>query len=339
MSMKHEMRNAILTVTLCAVFPWSSASSAYDPNRPLFTVVTNFDGSVSPLWNPLPPGSISTVVTNADGSIGVVFTKEFMGNTRPPVVLSPEAQEKQDLLEKLRRPVEYPYNGDIITQMTDHTFGQLAKRCDWVAVGTIEKKTPVGEFNFAFQILFSVDTCLYGKLPKKKLTFYATTGVERILREKKPGDRMLVFLTDKEYQHSFKTPPSMRPSSFDFDRKKLAWEKREEKGICLCAPFWSYIFFDDKDTEEAIVNAVKGYLGFFGEGGKRDRDGYYEFLCSLLQSPVERVRHEAESDLLLFFTKEKDPPPDLDKLLADGRVRKEVKDYLRYLLRNEKPSE
>ena len=77
----------------------------------------------------------------------------------------------------------------------------------------------------------------------------------------------------------------------------------------------------------------------FCENGKRDRDKYYEFLCSLLQSPVKRIRDDAESDLVLFYTREKDPAPDLDRLLADGRVRKEVKDYLRFILRNEKPKE
>jgi len=43
---------------------------------------------------------------------------------------------------------------------------------------------------------------------------------------------------------------------------------------------------------------------------------------------------------MLFYTREKEPLPDLDKLLADDRVRQEIKDYLiNFRLRNEKPKE
>ena len=34
---------------------------------------------------------------------------------------------------------------------------------------------------------------------------------------------------------------------------------------------------------------------FFGENGKRDREKYVEFLCSLLSSPIQRIRDDAET--------------------------------------------
>ena len=108
---------------------------------------------------------------------------------------------------------------------------------------------------------------------------------------------------------------------------------------CLLVDVAFGAIVEDKTVEEEAIRAAKGYLGFFGEKGSRDRGKYVEFHCSLLASPVKRIRDDAESDLLLFYRKEKDPAPDLDKLLTDNRVRKEVKDYIRYLLRNEKPGE
>jgi len=254
--------------------------------------------------------------------------------------ITPERQERWDLLANLTKTIpywRYPYN-------MNKTFGQASKICDWVVVGTVAEPRPadlrkdVTYHSLRKPIVLSADTFLYGKRPWGKLIFTTEPGYIED-RTTKPGDRVLVFLADKRYKIGsyLDAPPSQDLTSFDFDRTAakpgLQFEKTE--GVYTL----SHIILDNKEAEEEATRAAKGYLGFFGGKGKRDKDKYYEFLCSLLASPFQRIRDDAESDLILFYTREKEPPPDLDKLLADDRVRKEIKDYLRFRLRNEKPDE
>ena len=270
----------------------------------------------------------------------------YLAAHRLNAVPTPEEQERNDWLQKLRSPIPYLDERSRI-QNVFYTFGQAAKRCERVAVGVVEtvrETTPADSregilFVEGQRVVLSIDASLYGKGDKKTLTFtimetmviHGPLDIEQ--RVVKPGDRVLVFLSDKWYNiiYLLSNPPG-NPQYFDFDRSKAKWDKADMHVL-------AHIILDDKESEREVISAAKRYLGFFGEKGKRDRDTYCEFLCSLLQSPVKRIRDDAESDLVLFHTREKDPPPDLDKLLADGRVRKEVKDYLRYLLRNEKPKE
>ena len=191
-------------------------------------------------------------------------------------------------------------------------------------------------------VTLSVDTWLYGKPTGKKMTLLLL-GVENGFiscleqREAKSGDRVLAFLTDKWYGLEplyFSPWPTQNLNSFGFDKTKAkAPEKADE------AFTWSHIILDDKTAEEEAVRAAKGYIEFFGRNGTRDRDKYVDFLCSLLNSPVGRIRADTESDLLLFFERELCAPDMLDKLLVDERVRTEVKDYLRVRLRGEKAEE
>ena len=291
------------------------------------------------------------LICGTGGEASNVFEKtNKYWDARPPVTLTPEEQEKADWFDKLDSPVPI-----IACGLELYTFGQASKFCDWAVVGTVEdvtyamgtgtptKGTPLDVAIAGQRLALSVDVCLYGKPTGKKMTFMLMgddeedsvfpVNIEK--RKSKTGDRILAFLTDKWYGriHLLNEWPS--PDNilfFHFDKSTTKWEKTD---IYIL----SHIILDGKGTEEEAIRAAKGYLSFFGGDGRRDRDGYYEFLCSLLSSPVKRIRNDAESDLVLFHTKEKDPPPDLDKLLADGRVRKEVKDYLRYLLRDERPTE
>ncbi|MCL1921430.1 MAG: hypothetical protein FWG50_10220 [Kiritimatiellaeota bacterium] len=275
--------------------------------------------------------------------------REYWGS-RQPVTLTPEEQEKADWLDNAGHPVPI-----IACGMARGTFGQASKLCGWVVVGTVDeiearaieeavltKEAPLGAMVSGQRIHLSVDSCLYGKASGKTMTFMFADNELGVFpdsieqREPKRGDRMLVFLADTWYDSSHILGKRFSPNNiffFDFDRARFSQSKMNLTYI------WSHIVLDDMETEEEAIRAAKGYLDVFGEKGKRDRDKYYEFLCSLLASPVKRIRDDAESDLVLFYTKEKDPAPDLDKLLIDGRVRKEVKDYLRYLLRDEKPGE
>jgi len=248
--------------------------------------------------------------------------------------------ERWKLLEKVHDPFRL-----VATGMFVYTFGQGAKFCDWVVVGTVEEmketKFPYLDEFIGHRVVLSVDACLYGKRPGKKMTFmiadteigFEPTDSER--RVTQPGDRVLAFLTDQWYEivYFMENPFTSNLALFDFDRTKVTPRKMN----ALYAR--SYMILDDKTAEEEAIRVAKGYLEVFGKKGHRDRDKYIEFLCSLLNSPVQRIGDDAESDLVLFYTQEKDPLPDLDKLLADDRVRKEVKDYLRSRLRNEKPNE
>ena len=282
--------------------------------------------------------SMMTLADDVNGDIVIVIP-----DMPPAPKLTDEQQERKDLLARLKKAVPYR-EGDSIASY--YTFGQASKFCDWVVVGTVEnteevkfhdseRKGNAPLFVAGSQTLFRVDTRLYGALPKEKLMFTIEnhSGSPVFAKIEKrvagPGDRALVFLTNKWHD-----PAAIlaQPPFFSFDKSKSKWKETDIYA-------WSHIILGDRNTEDEVIRAVKGYLEFFGEKGKRDRDKYVEFLCSLLNSPVKRIRDDAESDLVFLYTKEKAPPPDLDKLLADGRVRKEVKDYLRYLLRNEKPAE
>jgi len=261
-------------------------------------------------------------------------------------------QEEKECAMLIKLTSTIPYRD--YTRQSNDTLGQLSKLCDWVAVGTVQAIPPytagwhpeiyeirrkAGLVPEVYQIRLSVDANLYKKLPESSLTLLVSTATNDDKRRVKPGDRMLVFLTDKGYNISYNRDSSPADHcSFYFERGKNTWIKKAE-GISLSSLIWSYIILDDKETEEEAIRAAKGYLSFFGENGKRDREKYVEFLCSLLNSPVKRIRYDAEADLVLFHTREKEPPPDLDKLLADDRVRDEIKDYLRFRLRNEKPKE
>ena len=260
---------------------------------------------------------------------------------RLPIKPTSQQEERWGWTEKTDNSLRWVGDGMFV-----YTFGQGSKFCDWVVVGTAEKvelmESPSADMDWnGHRVLLSVDSCLYGKRPGKKTVFliadsvpcFEITDMER--RVVQPGDRILAFLTDQWYDTFlfFSNPFTSNLAFFDFDRSKARQEKISEKYVR------SYIILDDKETEEEAIRVAKGYLEFFGGKGKRDRDKYVEFLCSLLNSPVQRIRDDAECDLVLFYLKEKDPPPDLDKLLADDRVRKEVKDYLRFRLRNETPNE
>jgi len=232
----------------------------------------------------------------------------------PSAELSPEEQEKRSFQHKL---LGYPGLYSAWTRKL-FTLSNYSKHSAWVAIGIVveepeawEKQRPA-----MYSMVFSPDAYLYGgKLLQERFRLHIyvredgnADGIyyETDRRVPKPGDKLLVFL------------------------------RNETNGeVRLSAEFRSYIFLDDKETEEAVTNAVNKYIHIFNDGGKHDKDGYHEFLCSLLQSPVQRIRDDAENDLLLFYVNE--ASLDLEKALADDRVRKEIKDYLRYLIRNEKP--
>jgi len=254
---------------------------------------------------------------------------------RPLDERTPEEQERVIWRNKLRREIP---NININTGLHRYTFGQAAKLCDWVVAGTVEE-VKTGPHIEGEQVVLSVDSSLYVEKPNKHLIFTigvseGFSGVSIEQRDTKPGDRMLAFLIDKEHEGWFlitSTQSVTNVECFDFDKTKVNRKKTDEIYT------WSHIILDSKEMEDEAIRAAKGYLDIFGAKGKRDREKYVEILCSLLNSPVQRIRDDAESDLLLFY--ERELVADLDKLLADDRVRDEIKDYLRFLLRNEKPKE
>ena len=289
-----------------------------------------------------------TVLFGAALLCGVVFTllmnrtpeevvyapvRPLKWDYRPPSELTSDETERKALEVKLRFAIP---NVNISTGLRRHSFGQGAKLCDWVVVGTIGEIT-----DFHAEINLLVETCLHGKLPKGKQVFRVKNYMDPLFADiadgtVKVGDKILVFLVGTGYDgmHLITSPrPAENADFFEFDKAKAKGPEREKTDGMYA---WSYLLLDDTATEKAATCTAKGYLDFFGEKGKRDRERYVEFLCSLLNSPVKRIRDDAESDLVLFY--EREMLADLDRLLTDGRVRKEVKDYLRYLLRDEKPA-
>ena len=266
---------------------------------------------------------------NTDGDIPIPHKIFEDQNTLPPVKPTPVQQEADDFTKKMQAYYSLPR----AWRYGDYTISVFSESCKWVVAGTVKevemlKSGPTSAFNC--KVSLSVDARIYGKFPEKSVSFLI------LLRDKnnekfdemdrripKIGDRMLVFLRDLRNVVFRDTHLSMR-------------NEAEWMGL-PCSHFRAYVFLDDEETEEAMTNTVNKYIHTFSDGGKQDKDGYYEFLCSLLKSPVKRIRDDAELDLMLFFIK--DPSLDLEKPLADDRVRKEIKDYLRYLIRNEKPKE
>ena len=263
---------------------------------------------------------------------------------RPSYMRTPEARERWDYTAALLDRLPYP---------TLYTIGMASKISDWVVVGTVEKTGYVadmrpgkpqkvnGKYFSVFWgdwIVLSVDLCLYGKRAGKKMTFIIPEddweAQPEIVEQRKPklGDRMLVFLTDKQYDLNYlfwSTKPAANIRRLDFEKTKA-----ERTKIGELYP-WTYITLDDKTIEEEAVRAAKVYIDFFGGKGKRDRETYHDLLCSLAQSPVQRIRDDAERDIMRFYGRE--AREDIDKLLNDDRVRKEMKDYFRFSFRNEKP--
>ena len=264
---------------------------------------------------------------------------------RPAYMRTPESRERWEytaaLLDRL------PYS-------SFYTFGMAAKLCDWVVVGTVMEATYITEFakakqpkaNYAgenfigYRVVLSIDRSLYGKPKGKKMTFMVPHGDDIIVpesieqRDIKPSDRMLVFLTDKWYEITnlfLSENPELGLAYLDFDKAKAERQTLDKLYS------WSHLILDNKTVEEEAVRAAEAYLAFFGGKGKRERETYHDLLCSLAQSPVQRIRDDAERDIQVFYGIE--ASEDIDKLLNDNRVRKEMKDYYRFRFRNEKPKE
>jgi len=258
---------------------------------------------------------------NTDGDI-LIDPKIFEDDNTPPIKRTPEPKVMDELAKRLQAYTSIPR----VWMYGDYTLSAFSKSCQWVVAGTVkevERHKPDTPSGLNYIVSLSVDVRVHGGFQEKTVTFPILVRGENEdrfdeadRRIPKPDGRMLVFL------RGFGT---------------VALRNGFERMGLLCSPIRAYIFLDDKETEEAVTSAVNKYIHTFNDGGKRDKDGYYEFLCSLLQSPVKRIRDDAELDLMLFYVKE--PSLDLEKTLADDRVRKEIKDYLRYLIRNEKPKE
>ena len=233
-----------------------------------------------------------------------------------PLPTPPPEQPKvmDDVTKRLHAYTSLPH----VWKYGDYTLSVFSKSSKWVVVGDVKEvrmfeTKPMSLFNCTVSL--SVDVCAHGKFPEKNVTFSILLRDD----ERQPilGDRMLVFLSDF--------------------RNMVALENKMKWMGLPCSFFRAYVFLDDKEEEKSVTDAVKKYIRTFNDGGKRNKDKYYEFLCSLLQSPVKRIRDDAEIDFLFFYAKE--PSLDLEKALADDRVSKETKKYLRYLIRGEKLDE
>ena len=259
---------------------------------------------------------------------------------RAPYVPTPEDKERWEYTATLIDRLPY---------ISFYTLGMASKLCDWVVVGTVEEAVSTDEEAIVkslkrnssrvwlegYRVVLSVDRFLYGKpLKGKKMTFMVSSGEERggiesiEQREPNPGDRMLVFLTDKWYNASMFLHhlPAMDIRFTAFDKTKAERQTLDKLYS------WSHFILDDKATEAEAIRAAETYLSFFGGKNKRERETYHDLLCSLFQSPVQRIRDDAERDIQVFYGIE--ASDDIDKLLNDDRMRKEMKDYFRFRFRS-----
>ena len=228
-----------------------------------------------------------------------------------------------------------PYRGDFLVIRGLSTFGQLIKQCDGVFVGAItEVQYPPGENEESIRdgivpdiaLTFRVETNLFGQVKEKLVTIPMRwwEGLEG--HAPTNGMRLLVF-----YARGY----TFRTLSFDNSPLGFDWVKPPEvpnvpphvimkEGSCVRV-------LDPLETEKAYIEMLDGYLRLL-RWEKRDPDKYYEFLRSLVNSPVWRIRLDAKEDLLWLLGYQCPKQFDLKCILNDPKLDWDLlKDYTRYI--------
>jgi hypothetical protein len=237
-----------------------------------------------------------------------------------PTPLSAEEREKFQKMQQVE--VALPYGCSLFAS---YTLGQMVKECDRIVIGRIsriEAQRGVGWFGMKRDpskrsLTIGVETNLFGS--GKRSFFQDIDEWESRDWSPKQEKRAFIFLENKSWDKR-----SVNTRRFDFD-KENAKTSSHEKSLILYGDLGA-IEFDDAETEKAYLAAMDGYLKHLRERD-RDSEAYYEFLLKLAQSPIERIRDDAITDLMWFLHYA--PSPELKRRLEDKRLDERLKDYVR----------
>ena len=233
----------------------------------------------------------------------------------PPPPQAEETRERNRIREKVLAALPYGYTGNAL-----YSLGQMAKVSDRIFVGKI-KRVEAGSDSSSRRLSIGVETNLFGKVSRSITEEMDLSAAE--LQRIKTGNRVLVFQSDGMFAHF--SPDSFR---FDFDKTKIQEVPRETDTI-IFSDGEGIIILDNAESRKAFLSALDGYLKILRRG-ERDPEAYYEFLLELSQSPVERIRNDAKSDLACFL--ESVTSFDLNHALENKRVDDSIKNYVRLIV-------
>jgi hypothetical protein len=226
------------------------------------------------------------------------------------------------------------------------SMGQLVKACDWAGVVEIVNIVAPKETssNQCLKITFKPESTLFGDKRVEEFTCYtewwdlsAFLRDSRLLlegafiaewyRRPKQGDRLLIFLTSLDYDRLL-MPKEFIALRFDFMPNRVLPANQKSPLKIIRGGGFGTRQFDDKKTEDAFLDAARGYFRVLRERERVPED-YYELLRSLARSPIPRIREDARSDMVIFlrFTSF-----DLTRVMNDESVDEGIKTYIRTIL-------
>jgi hypothetical protein len=85
------------------------------------------------------------------------------------------------------------------------------------------------------------------------------------------------------------------------------------------------------DTQESAKNYQDAVTGYVKElrSSERDAESYYALLRRLVQSPVQRIREDARSDLMLLI-RHGPPSFDIKRVLTDDNIDEAIKYWVEH---------
>ena len=202
------------------------------------------------------------------------------------------------------------------------SLGQLCKTSDVIAVGKLigRKKKPGHETEYTFQIGRVLD----GNTRARTVSVHGVEDFpDTFTLSRIPINSMCIFF----YSHTEGHHP------FDYKRMSLSFEKPKR-------PWWVSKWFinmndrgvieADTETADAYEQAIKGHLKHIRSKNVLE---YFDFLCGLTKSSVERIRRDSVEDLksLIAFSASDD---ELAKMENDPRLTSEMNAFVQSCLRN-----
>lgn len=202
------------------------------------------------------------------------------------------------------------------------TLGQLCKTSDFVLVGALSNAVHQSETRTEYT--WRTLMVLTGNITTGT-TVSVVDCLEPYGPPKKQNARYLVFGAHKCYPLSEGMTAHFKIFNFEFERERLpegkfTWlQNGGSRGIIPVTP----------ETEQCLLKTVTDYLAQL-RSLVRNKDNYYEFLCGLLGSDVERVREDAKIDLKIFIRLAEQNK--LEHIKIDGRLDNDLRAYAEKIL-------
>lgn len=220
-----------------------------------------------------------------------------------------------------------------------YTLGQLSKMCDGVFIGTIintqyqhleDGKSVVKHDGrrVDMSLTFRVGTNFLGKISGDILTI-PIDWMENKECAPTNGMRLLVFYVNRVWTNAVMT------LTLDRQMCRFDWEKPPRTNDATPSSFGRFSsnarILNSPETEKTYIEVITHYLLLL-RNEKRDPNKYYDFLCSLVKSPVLEIRQDAKEDLLWFWGPFGPDGFDLEHVLDDPKLDWNLgKDYVRYI--------